>query len=195
MSTMPIPFAHFHLFAVKRNGDAFFEFDRNFRFLVGSLFRRHAEHEQMIVIGRVGGILEFQPFVTDVPYIAVAAVRSVGGEGKIDAVSAAVIDFFLARGHRPFIVSPGRDYLQIGSERFDAEFETDLIVAFARSAVADCRSAFLARYLHEFFGDEGTGHGRTEKILIFVNGARFDARHYVIVAELVDDVVSIVLVS
>ena len=143
--------AHFHLFAVKRNGDAFFEFDRNFRFLVGSLFRRHAEHEQMIVIGRVGGILEFQPFVTDVPYIAVAAVRSVGGEGKIDAVSAAVIDFFLARGHRPFIVSPGRDYLQIGSERFDAEFETDLIVAFARSAVADCRSAFLARYLHEFF--------------------------------------------
>ena len=58
-----------------------------------SLFGGGAQHQQMLEIGLVGGILQLQALMADMPDVAVTAVGGVGGEGKIDTVSLAVFDF------------------------------------------------------------------------------------------------------
>ena len=76
----------------------------------------------------------------------------------------AILDFILTGLHCPDIGhTPGSDYLDIRSEGLNAELKTDLVVAFAGSAVADRGSAFLAGNLNKSLGDAGTSHVVLEK--------------------------------
>ena len=89
-------FGDLHLFAVDGGGHAFFKSHGNILTLFGSFLRRGAKHQQMFIVGLVSRILQLKAFVTDMPQIAVAAVAGISGEGKINAVLAAVLDLLFA---------------------------------------------------------------------------------------------------
>lgn len=52
--------------------------------------------------------------------------------------------------------SPGSNDLHVGSQSLDGQFETDLVIALARSTMADGISAVLLCHVHQAFADEGT---------------------------------------
>ena len=173
--------AGFHFFTVHRHGHTGFKGQRNFFAFIGGFLRRNTQDEKMIVIGSHRGIFQFQTFVADMPEIAVAAVAVRRGEGKINAVLLAVFDFRFAGIHVPVVITPCGDDAEIRSESFDAQLEADLVVAFARCAVADGNGIFFSGHFHQFFGDQRTRHGSTEKVFIFVNRVRLNAGHDIIV--------------
>ncbi len=107
-------------------------------------------------------------------------------------MSADIIIFVVAGLHLPDIChTPGGDDLQVGCERVDGELETDLVVSFACSAVADRGSPFLAGDLDKLLGDGRPCHGGAQKVLVFVDGSGLHAGHDEIITELIDDVLDI----
>ena len=129
-----------HLLSVDGGGGALFKGHGHIFRFVGSLLGRGAQNQEMVVIGLVGGILKLQPFVADVPEVAVPAVAGICGEGQVDAVGSAVFDLGFAGIQRPLVVSPGCDDPDIGSQGLDAKLETDLVVALSGSPRSMARS-------------------------------------------------------
>src|SRR5262249_40588360 len=56
-------------------------------------------------------------------------------------------------------------------ERSRREFETDLIIAFARRAVSKRAGLFSSGHFDHAFGNERAGYARAEEILAFINRA------------------------
>ena len=115
----------------------------------------------MLVVGLVAGILQLQTFVADVPDVTVTAVGRIGGERKVNAMSLAILDLGFTGVHVPLVASPGSDDLDIGSQSFDAQLETDLVVTLTGSTMADSYSAFFSGNLYQLLGDQGSCHGST----------------------------------
>ena len=111
----------------------------------------HAQYQQMFVVGLVCRIFQLQTLMADVPEVTVAAVAvDLRSKGRSNAVSLAVFDFVFTGIHGPHIGhTPGSNDLEIRSQSFDAELETDLVVALSGSAVADCGSALFAGNLNQ----------------------------------------------
>ena len=94
--------------------------------------------------------------------------------------------------HGPYIChSPWSNDLDVRSKCFDSEFETDLVITFTGSTVADCNGIFFTCDLNKFFCDCRTCHRSSEKIFVLVYSACLYARHYVIVAEIINNVFDI----
>ncbi len=161
---------------------------------IGRLLGGRAEHEQMIVVRLVRGILELQALMADVPQVSVAAVAVGCVERKIDIVLLAVLDLFFTGIHGPYIGhSPGSDDLEVGCQGLDAELETDLIISLAGRAVADRGRAFLAGDFHELLRDHGSCHGSAEQIFILIDSVRLYAGNDVLITELIDHIFNIKL--
>ena len=64
--------------------------------------------------------------------------------------------------------TPWSDDLHVRSQRFDGEFETNLVIAFAGRAVADGISAIFLCHVDEAFADQRTCKGGTEQVLAFI---------------------------
>ena len=86
--------------------------------------------------------------MADVPQVTVTAVAGICGERKIDAMCLAVCDLIFTGLHVPFVISPGSDDLYIRSKCLDRKLETDLVVSFSGSAVADRNCAFFSGDLY-----------------------------------------------
>ena len=75
-----------------------------------------------------------------------------------------VVDLLVAGLDVP--LTPGGDDLHAGGDVLDRQLEADLVVALAGAAVGDGVGAFLQRDLHQTLGDDGTGKGRTQQVVL-----------------------------
>ena len=153
------------------------------------LLRCYAEYEHMIVVRSLCRIFQLKTFMADVPDIATRL-------GKLS--------FFLnGRSMLCFAQysnSSSRDWIFqvlhgamifISGAGLDAKLETNLIVSFTGSTVADGNSAFLLRDINEDLRDQRAGHCGTEEILVLVGSVCFYARSDVLVAEFIDNMLDI----
>jgi hypothetical protein len=60
--------------------------------------------------------------------------------------------------------TPGSDDFNVRLQCIKGQFEADLVVAFACTAVGDGLAAFLLRNLHLATGNDGTSEGSSKKI-------------------------------
>ena len=142
----------------------------------------------MFVVWLIGRIFQFQSFMADVPQVTVTAVTGICSKRKVNAVCAAVFNLGFTGIHVPFVVSPRSDDLDIRSESFDTEFETDLVISLSGCTVADSDSAFFAGNFHKTFGDNRTSHGSTKQIFIFIDCMTLNTRNDVFVTEFIDNI-------
>jgi hypothetical protein len=76
--------------------------------------------------------------------------------------------------------TPGSDDFNVGLQGVKGQFEADLVVAFACTAVGDSLAAFLLRNLHLASGDDGTSEGSSKKIdTLNVSNTKRHVRHLV----------------
>ena len=88
------------------------------------------------------------------------------------------VDSIFAGTDVPF--TPGHNNSQLRSKSFNAEFKTNLVVAFTGSAVSNSVSAFFQCNLNQFFGNHRTRKRSAEQIFLFINGTCFNNRPYII---------------
>ena len=88
-------------------------------------------------------------------------------------MSLGVVYFFITRFYVP--LTPGSYNLHLGSECFKSKLETNLIVALAGAAVANCVCALFFCYIGKTLCGTGTSVRCAEKIL-FILGTCFKAR-------------------
>ena len=81
--------------------------------------------------------------------------------------------------------------LMSGASALITKFETDLVVTFTGSTMADSNSVFFTCDLNEFLGDRRTGHGGSEQIFVLVYSACLYAWHDVVVAEIINDIFNV----
>ena len=112
------------------------------------------------------------------PYISVHGIVVFFCNGYGNAALFCVFDFFFTRFNIPY--SPGSDYFHLRCESFYCELETNLVVSFARAAVAYCRGTFRFGYFNKTLCDAGTCVRCAEHVFAFVNRAGFQRRPDVI---------------
>ena len=81
-------------------------------------------------------------------------------------MSLRVIDLLVSGLDVPF--TPGCDDLHIGCESLYGKLETNLVVSFTGTAVADCVCAFSLCYLNDPLCDNGTCKGGSEEVIALV---------------------------
>ena len=108
-------------------------------------------------------------------------------------MSLGIFDFFLTALYVP--LTPGCDDRHIGCESLYRKLKTNLVVAFARAAVADSVCALGLGYLNESLRDYRTGKRGAEQIVALVYGAGFKCREDVVLDELFFEILNIELGS
>ena len=183
---------YFHFFAVDRLRNTCLKCHCHIFRLVRSFLRRYREYKKIVIVWLYRRIFQLKAFVADMPQVTVAAVAVFCIKRKIDAVCFAVLDLIFTGLHCPEIChTPRSDDLDVRSKSFDAKFETDLVVSFSCSAVADGNSAFLTCNLDQFLSDGRTCHGCSEQICVFIYSACFYARHDKIFGKFVNNIFNI----
>ena len=61
-----------------------------------------------------------------------------------------VCDLCLTGIHLPLVITPRSNDFDIRSKCFDTKLETDLVISFSCSTVADCNSVFFSGDLYQF---------------------------------------------
>ena len=176
--------AGLHLLAVDGHGPALFKVQRHIGGLVGGHGRRdaHLQEAGLVVLGLVGGILQIQAFVGEVPEVLVLGVIGLPGDLQGHVVGLGVVDLFVTALDVP--LSPGGDDGHFGSEALDGQFETHLVVALAGAAVGDGVGTFGLGNLHQLLGDDGPGKGGTQQVLLVLgshhHGGDDDIVHHLV---------------
>ena len=75
---------------------------------------------------------------------------------------------------------PGSDNFQMRRQGFHRQFKTNLVIAFAGSAVSDGVCAFFFSDGHHGFGDQRPSEGGTQQVFSFINSAGFQRRPYIL---------------
>ena len=123
------------------------------------------------------------------PDIAVTAVAVIFLERKLDVVFCTVFQLIFPGFDIPD--SPRSNDLHIRSEGFDTELETNLIVSFTGSTVADRNSAFFFCNINEDLCDQRAGHCGTEKVFVLVCSVCLYTRSDILVTEFINNVFDI----
>ena len=184
-------FGYLHFLTIDGGGNTLLKSHGYIFSFVRSLFGSGAQHQQMLEIRLVCRILQFQTFVADMPDIPIPAVGGIGRKRKVDSVGLAVFDFGFTGIHGPLVISPGSNDLDVRSQRLDAQFKADLVVAFAGCTVADGRSTFLAGNFHQLLCDQGPCHGSTKQVLVFIYCAGLHTGHHIFVAKFINNVFNV----
>ncbi len=150
-----------HLLAVNACRNTGFEGHGHIFALFRSFFRADTQNQQMIVVRLVSRILKLQTLMADVPQVTVTAVAGICGERQVNTMGLAICDLGFTGIHGPLVITPCSDDLQIRCQSLDTQLETDLVVTFTGSTVADGCSAFFSGNLNQLLGDNRTGHGCT----------------------------------
>jgi len=157
-------------FAVDLDGDALLEGDDD---VFGGV-RRFGEgigHDRDVLGEFVPRILKDAALEADVQEVAVHAVGLLGGDADGDVVGLGVFDHVEAPGELPLGITPRGDDLHVGIDGVGVQLETDLIVALAGGSVADGVGLLGLGDFHEALGDEGTGDGSAQKVVVLVDGS------------------------
>ena len=151
MSRMPMPFlppssfrpcddlGGLHLLAVQGHGDALFKLQGEVGGLVGGLDGGDAHFQEagLVVLRLVGGVLQVQTLVAQVPEVLILGVVGLPADLQGDVVGLGVVDLLVPALDVP--LPPGGDDLHAGSKPLDGQLEPDLVVALAGAAVARWR--------------------------------------------------------
>ena len=108
-------------------------------------------------------------------------------------MSLTIIDFILTRLKLPFIASPRSNYLNVWSKCFDSQLETNLVISFTCSTVADSNGTFFSSNFNKLGCNAWTSHSSTKKIFVLVYGTCLYARNNVVIAEIINDIFNIKL--
>ena len=103
----------------------------------------------------------------------------------------AVIDLCLTGIHLPFVITPGSNDLNVGSQCLDAKLETDLVISLSGRTVTDGNCVFFSGDLNQLLCDTGTCHGGSQQIFVLVNSAAHDAGNDVVLCEFIGDVLNV----
>ena len=156
--------AGLHLLAVHGHGSAGLEVDGHIGGLVRSLEGGHAHLQEagLIQIRLVGGILQIQTLMAQMPQVLILGVVGLAGDLQRHVVGLGVIDLLLTGLDVP--LTPRGDDLHIGGKTLDGQLETDLIVTLAGGAVGDGVSALGLGDLRQLLADDGTGKGGAQQV-------------------------------
>ena len=144
-----------HLLAVNSSGDALLEVEGEVGRGVGCLLGGNASSRKpgLIVLRLVGGVLEVETLVAQVPEVLVLGVVGLAVDLQGHVVRLGVGDLLLTRLDVP--LPPRGDDGHIGSEVLDGQLKTHLIVALAGAAVGDGVRALLLGDLDEALAMHG----------------------------------------
>ena len=181
-----------HLLPVHGDGIALFEINGDIFRLVRSVFGCDGQLEH--ALGRlVPRILQDAALEGNVQEVAVHRIRFLGRDIDVDSVLGAVVHHRLPA--RELLaeprLAPRGDDLDVRLERVRGELETDLVVALAGRAVADCVRLVGARDFHHALGDQRAGDGCAEQVTGFVDRAGPEHGENEIARELLAQVVDV----
>ena len=130
--------------------------------------------------------------MADVPEVSVTAVAVTCIKWKSDAMSLTELDLIFTGLHGPQIChTPWSNDLDVRSESLDAKLETDLVISFTGSTMADSNGTLFTCDFNQLLGNDRTSHGSSEKIGMLVYSTSLYTRHDEIIAELIDDILDI----
>ena len=167
--------AEFH--AIEADRPSLLKGDRQLRRLIGRFLGIDAHHPYAVG-WRVRGILQFGPFMRDVPQIPVAAIDLRLSLLQRNVVFLGVVDGVFTGHDVPF--TPRGDDRQVRRERLVGQLKTNLVVALAGGAVAQRVTARFQRGLDLQLGEQRTRDRRSQQILVLVDRARADHRPNVV---------------
>ena len=126
--------------------------------------------------------------MADVPEVSVTAVAVTCIKWKSDAMSLTELDLIFTGLHGPQIChTPWSNDLDVRSESLDAKLETNLIISFTGSTMADSNGTLFTCDLNQLLGNDGS----SEKIGMLVYSTSLYTRHDEVIAELIDDILDI----
>src|SRR5713226_7639226 len=163
--------------AVDRNRRAGFKSDFDFFGFVRSFLRGNDPLPHRFV-RRVRGIFELAAFVAEVPDVTVAAVDIFFALLDGNVVLLRVSNGIFAGIDVP--LAPRSNNLNVGSNGFVRQFESDLVVAFAGAAVREAVGTELERNFRLALGDDRARHRSAEQIRVLVDGAGAQSRPNII---------------
>ena len=130
----------------------------------------------------VPGALQLATLGGDVPGVGVAAVDLLQGRLAGDVAGFQIGQQIFPGTHVP--QPPRGDHFQLGSQGSYRPFEPHLVVALAGATVGDGISPFRQGSLDHRLGDHRTGHGGTQQVGAFIDGAGLQGRVDVLFDEL-----------
>ena len=110
--------------------------------------------------------------------VAVAAVNILFGLCQGNVVFRGILNGIFPAADFP--LAPWCNNLELGIERHHGKLKTDLIVAFAGTAMGDGFRPLRFRDFNHFFGHQRTGNGSAQKVIAFVYSSRLHGREYVV---------------
>jgi len=126
-------------------------------------------HEPDVGVDLLVGMLDLGAFVRAMPEVTVAGVDFGLGLSDGDAFFLGVFDGGLAAGEFEGWVFPWGDNLEVWSESHVGEFKADLVVALSGGAVRDGVGSGFACRGDLPLGDEGSGDGCAEEVVLLVD--------------------------
>ena len=153
-----------HLLSVDGHRGAGLKVDGHIGGHVGRLEGRHAHLQEagLVVIRLVGGVLQVQALVAQVPQVLVLGVVGLPADLQGNVVGLGVVDFLVPGLDVP--LPPGGDDLHLRSEPLDGQFKPDLVVALAGGAMGNGVGPFRQGDFRQLLADDGPGKGGAQQI-------------------------------
>ena len=154
-----------HLLAVNGSGDALLEVEGDVGRGVGCLLGGNAQLEEagLVVLRLVGGVLQIEALVAQVPQVLILGVVGLTVDLQGDVVCLGVVDLLVTALDVP--LTPRSDDRHIGAEGLQGQLKTHLIVALAGAAVADGVCALLDGDVRQRLGDAGTCEAGAQQVV------------------------------
>jgi len=133
---------------------------------VGSLLRADTQLQEagLVVLGLVGGALQIEALVAQVPQVLVLGVVGLAVDLQGDVVSLGVIDLLVTALDIP--LTPRSNDGHIGAQGLEGQLKTHLIVALTGAAVADGICTFLDGDIRQSLCDARTCKAGAQQIVL-----------------------------
>ena len=154
--------AGLHFLAVHRHGDAFFKVDGHISGLVRGRHGAdpHLQKALLLILGLVGGVLQVQALVAQVPEVFILGIVRLPADFQGDLVGLGIVDLLVPALDVP--LPPGGDDGHLRGEALDGQLKPDLVVALAGAAVGDGVRPLGLGDFHQLPGDDGPGESRAQ---------------------------------
>ena len=158
-----------HLLAVHGGGDALFKVDGHIGGHIGCLLRADAQFQEagLVVLGLVGGVLQIQTLVAQMPQVLVLGVVGLTVDLQGDVVRLGVVDLLVTALDVP--LTPRSDDGHIRAQGLEGQLKTHLIVALAGAAVADGICTLLDGDISQCLGDARTCKAGAQQVVLVLS--------------------------
>ena len=155
-----------HLLAVHGGGDALFKVDGHIGGHIGCLLGADTQLQKagLVVLGLVGGALQIQTLVAQMPQVLVLGVVGLTVDLQGDVVRLGVVDLLVTALDVP--LTPRSDNGHIRAQCLEGQLKTHLIVALTGAAVADGICTLLDGDISQCLGDARTCKAGTQQVVL-----------------------------